>query len=66
MNSPSAMVEWVSSTGLKPFVERLPADLRRGYLAEYERRIASDYLQRADGKWLLAFPRLFLVAQRKT
>jgi trans-aconitate 2-methyltransferase len=66
MNSPSAMVEWVSSTGLKPFVERLPADLRGGYLAEYERRIASDYLQRADGKWLLAFPRLFLVAQRKT
>jgi trans-aconitate 2-methyltransferase len=64
MASPAAIVDWVSSTGLKPFVERLPENLRPGYLAEYERRIARDYLPRADGKLLLAFPRLFFVAQR--
>jgi trans-aconitate 2-methyltransferase len=66
MASPAAIVEWVSSTGLKPFVERLPENLRPAYLAEYERRIARDYPPRADGKLLLAFPRLFLVAQRKS
>jgi trans-aconitate 2-methyltransferase len=65
MASPAAIVEWVSSTGLKPFVERLPENMRPGYLAEYERRIARDYPVRSDGKLLLAFPRLFFVAQRK-
>ena len=40
MASPAAIVEWVRSTGLKPFVEPLDAALQRGYLAEYERRIA--------------------------
>ena len=35
------------------------------YLAEYERRIAQAYPQRADGRLLLAFPRMFIVAQRK-
>jgi trans-aconitate 2-methyltransferase len=66
MASPAAIVEWVSSTGLKPFVERLPEKLRSAYLTEYEGRIARDYLPRADGKLLLAFPRLFFVAQRKS
>ena len=37
----------------------------RSYLAEYERRIACAYPARADGKLLLAFPRLFIVARRK-
>jgi trans-aconitate 2-methyltransferase len=65
MASPAAIVDWVSGTGLKPFVERLPADLQPGYLAEYQRRIAQAYRPRADGKLLLAFPRMFIVAQRK-
>lgn len=71
MASPAAIVDWVSATGLKPFVESLPAgvrqgqDLRASYLAEYHRRIAADYPVRADGQLLLAFPRMFIVAQRK-
>ncbi|MES2509302.1 MAG: trans-aconitate 2-methyltransferase [Pseudomonadota bacterium] len=65
MVSPAAIVEWVSATGLKPFVEPLNPGLRASYLAEYEKRIAAAYLPRADGKLLLAFPRMFIVAQRK-
>ncbi len=65
MASAHAIVEWLSSTGLKPFVERLPADLQLTYLAEYERRIAAAYPVRTNGKLLLAFPRLFIVAQKK-
>jgi trans-aconitate 2-methyltransferase len=66
MASPAAIVEWVSSTGLRPFVDPLPPDLRASYLAAYERCIARDYPARADGKFLLAFPRLFFVARRKS
>jgi trans-aconitate 2-methyltransferase len=65
MASAAAIVEWVRSTGLKPFVDRLPADLQAGYLAEYERRVDGAYPVRTDGKRLLAFPRMFIVAQRK-
>lgn len=64
MASPAAIVEWVSGTGLRPFVDPLPADLRASYLAKYEQCVARDYPVRADGRLLLAFPRLFFVAQR--
>jgi trans-aconitate 2-methyltransferase len=64
MASPAKIVEWVSSTGLKPFIDPLPPAERASYLAEYERRIAQAYPPRADGRLLLAFPRLFIVARR--
>jgi trans-aconitate 2-methyltransferase len=66
MASAAAIVEWVRGTGLKPFVDRLPAELQAGYLAEYERRVDGAYPARSDGRRLLAFPRMFIVAQRKT
>ena len=66
LDSPAAIVEWVRATGLKPFVDRLPTALQSSYLAEYERRIAAAYPARTDGRRLLAFPRLFIVAQRKS
>jgi trans-aconitate 2-methyltransferase len=65
MGSAADIVQWLRSTGLKPFVEALPEALQPQYLAEYERRIAQDYPERADGRRLLAFPRLFIVARRK-
>ncbi len=64
MDSAAAIVEWVSATGLRPFVDPLPPDLRASFLAEYERRIDAAYSVRTDGKRLLAFPRLFIVAVR--
>lgn len=65
MADAAAIVEWVRGTGLKPFVDRLPADLQASYLAEYERRVDLAYPAHADGKRLLAFPRMFIVAQKK-
>ena len=65
MASAAAIVEWVRGTGLKPFVDRLPPALQASYLAEYERRVDAAYPPRTDGKRLLAFPRMFIVAQRK-
>jgi len=59
-----AIVQWLRSTGLKPFVDPLPEALQSAFLQEYERRVAQAYGVRADGQRLLAFPRLFIVARR--
>jgi trans-aconitate 2-methyltransferase len=64
MDSPASIVEWLRATGLKSFVDPLPPELRTTFLADYEQRIAQAYPARADGKRLLAFPRLFIVATR--
>lgn len=65
MDSASAIVDWVRATGLRPFTEPLSEGLRADYLADYERRIDAAYPPRADGRRLLAFPRLFIVARRQ-
>lgn len=64
LNGPDAIVEWFKSTGLKPYLDPLPADEREAFLARYRERIARAYPAEPDGKVLLRFPRLFIVATR--
>lgn len=65
MQAASAIVQWLRSTGLRPFLDALTPALQAEFLAEYERRIDAAYPARADGVRLLAFPRLFFVARRR-
>jgi trans-aconitate 2-methyltransferase len=65
MPSARAIVDWLRSTGLRPFIEPLDEHEREVFLRDYEARIAAAYPARADGARLLAFPRLFFVAMRR-
>ena len=65
MSGAGAILEWLCATGLRPFLEPLSPELQRLFLAEYERRIDAAYPVLGDGKRLLAFPRLFLIARRR-
>jgi trans-aconitate 2-methyltransferase len=59
-----AIVDFVSSTAVRPFVAPLTEEERIAFLAAYAARIAEAYPPLADGRVLLAYPRFFLVAQR--
>ncbi|USP76844.1 Trans-aconitate 2-methyltransferase [Curvularia clavata] len=62
----SAIVEWVKGTGLQPYLNRIEGEnAKKAYLKEYERRLTEKYARLADGKVLLGYPRLFVVAVRK-
>jgi trans-aconitate 2-methyltransferase len=60
----AAIVEFVRSTGLRPFLEPLSAVERDEFLSRYAARIAAAYPPLADGSVLLPFPRLFIVVER--
>ena len=59
-----AIVEFVSSTGLKPFLDPLGEAERAAFVERYTAKIAEAYPAMADGMVLLGFSRLFIVAQR--
>lgn len=61
------IVEWVSGTGLRPFLEPLgTGELREAFLDRYRRRLEDAYpVSKDGGSVLFPFPRLFVVAVRR-
>lgn len=57
-----AIVEWVKGTGLRPYLDTLPAERREAFAAAYTDRIRNAYPALSDGRVLLRFPRFFVVA----
>lgn len=58
-----AVVEWAAGSSLRPFLEKLPEDLREPFRRAYADAIRPHYPRRQDGTTLLPFRRLFMIAQ---
>ena len=62
---PQSVLEWHRGTGLRPFLEALPDEAARDdFLREYLAALTPHYPPRTDGKVLMYFRRLFVIAYR--
>jgi trans-aconitate 2-methyltransferase len=65
MKSATAIVDWIASTGLRPFLDALATDgERKEFTDELNRRVAANYELQPDGKILFPFRRTFVIAYR--
>lgn len=64
MPSHRAIIEWLSSTGLRPYLAGLDAIQQEAFLERYHHLLQQAYPTQADGSVLMLFPRLFIVARR--
>jgi trans-aconitate 2-methyltransferase len=57
------IVDFVRTTGLRPYLDPLDEAMREKFIEAYRANLAKAYPQILDGKVLMRFPRIFLVAQ---
>jgi len=64
MDDHAGVAEWFKGSGLRPLLAPLDAPMREAFLSRYIDEISRAYPLRCDGKVMLRFPRLFIVAVR--
>jgi len=63
MESPLAIVDWISTTGLRPYLDALDSDAERErFLELLKERVVGSYTRRSDGRVLFPFRRTFVIA----
>lgn len=63
LEGPAAIIEWVLSTALRPFLDPLSTeDERKAFVEQLHRSLTDAYPRLADGRVLLPYRRQFLVA----
>ncbi|EEU43356.1 uncharacterized protein NECHADRAFT_45389 [Fusarium vanettenii 77-13-4] len=60
-----SLVEWVKGTGLRPFLNPLSPEDKEAFAESYLARLKDIYPVSVDGKVLLRYPRLFMIAVRE-
>jgi trans-aconitate 2-methyltransferase len=64
MAGPGAIVEWFKGSALRPYLSALDPAMGDDFLAAYLEEIKRHYGARHDGRVLLPFPRVFIMAVR--
>ncbi|MEM7316608.1 MAG: methyltransferase domain-containing protein [Planctomycetota bacterium] len=65
LESKDAIVDWISSTGLRPFLDALDnAEERDSFLTRLRAGVSDAYQCRKDGRVLFPFRRTFVIAYR--
>lgn len=62
MNSCADVVKWYCGSRLRPYLAGLSPEERPGFLADIELRFRRYYRPRANGRVVIPFPRLFMIA----
>ena len=60
------VVAWIMGTTLRPCLALLPEEVQRAFVDDVSQRVALAYPPLADGRVLVPFRRLFVVASRAT
>lgn len=64
MPSAQAIIAWLSSTGLRPYLAKLDNIQQQVFLERYHALLQQAYPPQHDGNVLMLFPRLFIVARK--
>lgn len=62
--SVQAIIDWLSATGLRRFVNHLTPHQQEAYLERYHELLKQHFKEQSDGNILMPFPRLFIVARK--
>jgi len=67
MNTHAAIVQWYSSTGMRPYLDCLQEDgLRAEFQTDLEHALKDVYPLQADGKILFPFTRIFFTIKKRS
>lgn len=63
----AAVLEWMKGTALRPYMTALAEEpaMRAAFLSALDDALSAAFPRRRDGRTLLPFPRLFLMARRR-
>ncbi len=62
VDSFDSVIDWYSSSGLRPYFERMNEEMKREFLFDLKTKIAEEYTVMNNGKVILKMPRLFFTA----
>jgi trans-aconitate 2-methyltransferase len=65
LEGPDPVVEWFLGSFLRAFLSRLPDDEGAAFVQQYAEAMREAYPPRDDGRTVMPFPRLFLVARAR-
>lgn len=64
MPSINSIIDWLSATGLRPYLENLDEKQKEKFLARYHELLTEAYPKQDNSHVLMPFPRLFIIARK--